>query len=186
MHWIPDPRPSPPHRTGMDYSDPLVQPSDPPVPIPSDLACPRNAPVKSHNTSDTQASAIATSAPSGAPLTSPLPRKYRRRRRRKARIYPLTVSYNECLVSRSNPLSFTNLRVVDLRNGQSQYLSTMKQLMDPLPKTEDPSSCFALQGHIASLGQKRLRRSMRAALWWLLPSARPESSATRPTPSSTS
>ena len=105
---------------------------------------------------------------------------------RMARIYPLTVSYNECLVSRSNPLSFANLCVVDLRNGQSQYLSTMKQLMDPLPKTEDPSSCFALQGHIARLGQKCLRRSMRAALWWLLPSARPESSATRPTPSSTS
>ena len=69
----------------MDYSDPLVQPSDPPVQIPLDSVCPRNAPVKSHNTSDTQASAIATSAPSGAPLTSPLPRKCRRRRRRKAR-----------------------------------------------------------------------------------------------------
>ena len=43
------------------------------------------APVKSHNTSDTQASAIATSIPSGAPLTPPLPRKCQRRRRRKAR-----------------------------------------------------------------------------------------------------
>ena len=69
----------------MDYSDPLVQPSDPPVQIPSDSVHPRNAPVKSHNTSDTQASAIATSAPSGTPLTSPLPRKCWRRRRRKAR-----------------------------------------------------------------------------------------------------
>ena len=84
--------------------------------------------------------------------------------------YPLTVSYNKCLGSHTNPLSFANLRVVDLRNGQSQYLSTMKQLMDALPKTEDPSSHFALQGHIARPGQKRLRRSMRAALWWLLPS----------------
>ena len=37
------------------------------------------------HTSDTQASAIATSAPPGAPLTLPLPRKCRRRRRRKAR-----------------------------------------------------------------------------------------------------
>ena len=85
MHWIPDPTPPPPRHTGMDYSDPLVQPSDPPVQIPSDSVRPRNAPVKSHNTSDTQASAINTSAPSGAPLTSPLPRKCRRRRRRKAR-----------------------------------------------------------------------------------------------------
>ena len=87
-----------------------------------------------------------------------------------ARAYPLTVSYNECLGSRANPLSFTNLRVVDLWNGQSQYLSTMKQLMDALPKKEDSSSRFALQGHIARPGQKRLRRSMRAALWWLLTS----------------
>ena len=29
---------------------------------------------------------------------------------------------------------------------------------------------IALQGHIARPGQKRLRRSMRAAIWWLLPS----------------
>ena len=85
IHWIPDPTPPPPRRTGMDYSDPLVQLSDPPVQIPSDSVRPRNAPVKFHNASDAQASAIATSAPSGAPLTSPLPRKCRRRRRRKAR-----------------------------------------------------------------------------------------------------
>ena len=85
IHWIPDPTPSPPRRTGMDYSDPLVKPSDPPVPIPSDSVRPRDAPVKSHNTSDTQASAIAMSIPSGAPLTSSLPIKCRRRRWRKAR-----------------------------------------------------------------------------------------------------
>ena len=84
--------------------------------------------------------------------------------------YPLTVSYNECLGSRANPLSFANLRIVVLRNGQNQYLSTIKQLIDALPKTEDLSSRFALQGHIARPGQKCLRRSMRAAIWWLLPS----------------
>ena len=89
---------------------------------------------------------------------------------RMASTYSLTVSYNECLGSHANPLSFANLRVVDLWNGQSQYLSTIKQLVDALPKTEDPSSRFALQGHIARPGQKRIRRSMRAAIWWLLPS----------------
>ena len=87
-----------------------------------------------------------------------------------ARTYPLTVPYTECLDSRANPLLFASLRLVDLRNGQSQYLSTIKQLVDVLPKTEDPSSRFALQGHIARPGQKRLRHSMRAAIWWLLPS----------------
>ena len=96
MHWIPDPTPPPPRLTGMDYSDHLVQPSDPPVQIQSDSVCPRNAPVKSRSaqtksrappvhTSDTQASTIATSAPSGAPIALPLPRKCWRRRRRKAR-----------------------------------------------------------------------------------------------------
>ena len=85
---------------------------------------------------------------------------------RMAFTYQLTVSYNECLGSRANPLSFANLRVVDLRNSQSQCLSTMKQLMDALPKTEDPSSRFTLQGHIARTGQKRHEGSPR----WLLPS----------------
>ena len=59
--------------------------SDPLVSIPSDSVRPRNATVESQKTSDTQASAIATSASSGAPLTALLPRKCRRRRRRKAR-----------------------------------------------------------------------------------------------------
>ena len=49
------------------------------------LCAPRDAPVKTRETSDTQASAIATSVPSGAPLTPSLPRKCWRRRRRKAR-----------------------------------------------------------------------------------------------------
>ena len=89
---------------------------------------------------------------------------------RMARTYPLTVSYNECLGSRATSLSFANLRIVDLRNGQSQYLSTIKQLVEALPKTVDRSSSFALQDHIARPGQKPLRRSKRAVIWFLLPS----------------
>ena len=87
-----------------------------------------------------------------------------------ARTYPLLVPFNQCLGARADPLSFASLRLEDLRNGQSQYLSTIKQLVDALPKTEDPSSRYALRGHIARPGQKRLRHSMRAAIWWLLPS----------------
>ena len=89
---------------------------------------------------------------------------------RMARTYPLTVPYNQCLGARADPLSFASLRLVDLRNSRSQYLSTLQQLVDALPRTEDPSSRYALQGHIARPGQKRLRHSMRAAIWWLLPS----------------
>ena len=70
--------------------------------------------------------------------------------------YQLTVPYTQCLDIRVNPLSFASLRLVDLPNDQSQYLSAIKQLVDALPKTEDPSSRYALQGHIARPGQKRL------------------------------
>ena len=87
---------------------------------------------------------------------------------RMARTYPLTVPYNQCLGACADPLSFASLRLVDLRNGRSQYLSTLQQLVDALPRTEDPSSRYVLQGHIARPCQKRLRHSMRAAIWWLL------------------
>ena len=89
---------------------------------------------------------------------------------RMARTYPLTVPYNHCLGARVNPFSFASMRLEGLRNGQSQYLSTMQQLVEALPKTEDPSSRYAHRGHIARPGQKRLQRSMRAAIWWLLQS----------------
>ena len=84
--------------------------------------------------------------------------------------YPLTISYNDSMGSKENPLSFASLRLVHLHNGHSQYLSTLKQLRDALPKTLDAASRFALRGHVARPGQLRLRHSMRAALWFLLPS----------------
>ena len=80
-------------------------------------------------------------------------------------VHPLAVGYTEALGPKSNPVSFTSLRLVDLRNGRSQYLNTLQKLADALPKTEDPVTHFALRGH-----QHRLRRSMRAAIWFLLPS----------------
>ena len=87
-----------------------------------------------------------------------------------ANVYPLTIGFTEVIGPKENPLSFTSLRLVDLSNGQSQYLSTMKKLTDALAKTKDPASCFALRGHIARPGQPRLHHSMRATLWFLLPS----------------
>ena len=59
MHWIPYPTPPPPCRTGMDYSDTPVQTRDAPVKSRSAHAKSCASPVL---TSDTQASAIATSA----------------------------------------------------------------------------------------------------------------------------
>ena len=46
-----------------------------------------------------------------------------------------------------------------------EYLSTIEQLVDALPKTMDPASRFALRGHVTPSGHQRLRHSMRAALW---------------------
>ena len=78
--------------------------------------------------------------------------------------YSFTINYNDFMGSKENPLTFANLRLVDLRNGLSQYLRTLKQLRDALPKMLDPASRFALRGHVARPGQLRLRHSMRAAL----------------------
>ena len=103
--------------------------------------------------------------------SSPVPQPHHSSKHsRIARTFPLTVSFNECLGSKANPLSFASSRLVDLRNGHSQYLSTIRQLVDALPKTMDPASRFDLQRHIARPGQKRLRHSMRVATWILLPS----------------
>ena len=87
-----------------------------------------------------------------------------------ARTYPVFLSFNQCLGSKEDPLSFASICLEDLNNGRKEYLTTVQQLVDALPKTENPASRFALRGHVARPGQPRLGHSMRAALWWLLPS----------------
>ena len=64
MNWIHDPEPPAPRRANVQSRDTHVNSRDPPV-----------------LTSDTQASAIAIRASSGAPLALPHPKKSRRRRR---------------------------------------------------------------------------------------------------------
>ena len=100
-------------------------------PAPLRRQSPRLNPVQGH------AHAIKDS-----PVTQP---HHSSKHSRMARTYPLTVNFNERLGSKANPLSFTSLQLVGLRNGHSQYLSTIGQLMDALPKTMDPASRFALQ-----------------------------------------
>ena len=46
----------------------------------------------------------------------------------------------------------------------------MRQLVDAIPKMLDPASRFALRGQVTPTGHQHLCHSMRAALWWLLPS----------------
>ena len=84
--------------------------------------------------------------------------------------YPLVISYNQCLGAKDNPCAFSSVCLENLRNGEREYLSTIEQLVTALPKTEDPNSRLALRVHITPAGHPRLRQSMRAALWWMLPS----------------
>ena len=87
-----------------------------------------------------------------------------------ARTYPPSFAFNQCLGSKEDPYSFSSVHLEDLRSGDQEYLVTVQQLRDAIPKTTDPASRFALRGQVTPTGHQRLRHSMRAALWRLLPS----------------
>ena len=87
-----------------------------------------------------------------------------------ARTYPLSLSYGTCLGHLEDPYSFTSLYLEDLHNGQKTYIHYIQQLTNAIPKSLDPTSRFALRAQVTPPGHQRLRFSMRAALWWLLPS----------------
>ena len=89
-----------------------------------------------------------------------------------ARTYPLSLAYNQCLGSKEDPYSFSSLYLEDLQTGKKECLVNIRQLVDALPKAADPTSRLALRGQVTLAGQPCLRHSMRAALWWLLPSDR--------------
>ena len=99
-----------------------------------------------------------------APAPQSLPNKIM------ARTYPLSLPYNQCLGAKEDPYSVSSVYLEDLRNGDAEYLSTVRQLIEAIPKTLDPNSRSALRGQVTPSGHQRLRHSMRAALWWLLPS----------------
>ena len=86
-----------------------------------------------------------------------------------ARTYPLSLSYKTCLGHQEDPFNFSSLYLEDLHNGQKTYLENIEQLINAIPKSMDPASCFALRAHVTPPGHQRVRYSLRAALWWLLP-----------------
>ena len=53
---------------------------------------------------------------------------------------------------------------------RKEYLGDIQQLVDALPRSLDPDSLLSLKAQVTPPGQQCLPRSMRAALWWLLPS----------------
>ena len=158
-----------PQRSSHAYPGPFqqYQPPPPPAAAPANQN-PEPAPPRQRsprlNPELGQAHAIISRPSARQPHSSP--KSCTANHPEMARTYPLTVSYNDSMGSRENPLSFASLRLVDLRNGQSQYLSTLKQLLGGLPKTLDPASRFTLRSHIARPGQPRLHHSIRAAMWF--------------------
>ena len=146
----------------VDRSSPVAPANRHPDPAPPCRRSPRLDPEPG------QAHAILGHPSTPQPQSQPRP--HTANSSKMARVYPLTIGYTEDLGPKVNSLSFASLQLVNLRSGRSQYLNTLKQLTDALPKTEDPTSRFALRGHVARPGQHRLRHSMRAAIWFLLPS----------------
>ena len=84
--------------------------------------------------------------------------------------YPLSLPFNQCFGSKEDPYSFSSVYLEDLRNGEAEYLTNVQQLIKAIPKTLDPASRLALRGQVTPSGHQHLRHSMRAVLWWLLPS----------------
>ena len=87
-----------------------------------------------------------------------------------ARTYPLSLKYGQCLGHEEDPYLFSSLFLEDLHSGRKEYLANIQQLVDALPKSLDPTSRFVLRAQVTPTGHQRLRHSMRAVLWWLLPS----------------
>ena len=99
--------------------------------------------------------------PSGPPSLS---------KKNMAQTYPLSLAFNQCLGSKEDPYAFSSVHLEDLRSGKMEHLVTVQQLVDAMLKTMDPASRFALRGQVPPTGHQRLHHSMKAALWWLVPS----------------
>ena len=123
-------RPAKPRAPPVDSSVALATP-----PAPAESAMPPPAPVPANQRPET--APLRRRSPRLNPIqghahaikSPPEPQPHHSSKRSEvARTYPLTISYNECLGMKANPLSFASLRLVDLRNGHSQYLSTIAQI----------------------------------------------------------
>ena len=58
--------------------------------------------------------------------------------RTKARTYPLSLGFNQCLGAKEDPFAFSSVYLEDLHNGELEHLSTLEQLIDALPQNRGP------------------------------------------------
>ena len=87
-----------------------------------------------------------------------------------AQTLPLSLAFNQCLGGKEDPYAFSSVHLEDLRSGKLEHLVTRRQLVDAIPKTVDPASRFTLRGQVSPAKHPRLPHSIKAALWWLVPS----------------
>ena len=73
-----------------------------------------------------------------------------------ARTYPLSLAFTLCLCSKEDPYSLSSVHLEDLRNGETEYLVTVQQLIDVIPKMLDPASRIALRGQVTPNGHQRV------------------------------
>ena len=85
---------------------------------------------------------------------------------------PQLLKYGQCLDPKDGPYTFCSLVLEDLHSGRKEYPGDIQQLVDALPRSLDPASRLSLKAQVTPPGQQCLPRSMRAVLWWLLPSDR--------------
>ena len=83
---------------------------------------------------------------------------------------PLSLAFNQCLGGKEDPYAFSSIHLEDLRSGKLERLVTGQQLVDAIPKTVDPASRFTLRGQVSPARHQHLHHSIKAALWWLVPS----------------
>ena len=83
---------------------------------------------------------------------------------------PQLLKYGQCLGHKKDPYSFCSLVLEHLHSGRKEYLADIQQLVDALPRSLDPGSRLSLKAQVTPPGQQHLPHSIRAALWWFLPS----------------
>ena len=83
---------------------------------------------------------------------------------------PAVATYHQVIGPKYNALSFASLQLVDLQAKTKRAIITLGDLRRLLPQTKVAGANFVLRGRAVRPSQWGLRRSLRAALWFLLPS----------------
>ena len=171
----PQPRPPIPPQPAAPAADPIQPAATPP---PSRPTTRLSANQNSASRSEPRSPVTPGRANGNSRLGQPLRRSARLNPRACAEkshpqpAAPQLLKYGQCLHPKDGPYTFCSLVLEDLHSGRKEYLGDIQQLVDALPRSLDPGSRLSLKAQVTPPGQQCLPRSMRASLWWLVPSDR--------------